>query len=185
MKKVCYPVRFIILFLLVTASGIIPQPLLAQPANDPSTNAVANSDEDRLPFMQNDQQTNKRDQPSTIGLLIRTLGALSLIVGLIVAASWGMRRFGGTHFTKNNEIASIVKVISTIPLGDRRSLMLVRFKDRTLLVGSTPQTLSLLAEDYEEPTNAPIRSVADILKESDSFTDEINSANHRLKQQES
>ncbi len=66
-----------------------------------------------------------------------------------------------------------MNVITTISIGDRRSLTVVRFGERTLLVGSTPQSFTLLASDdcesllpfsFEE--SSP-RSVADVLSASE------------------
>jgi flagellar biosynthetic protein FliO len=202
MRTAQYPTRSIISILFAILSIVLPLHVIAaeetptgnQPvttshpsttnSTTPTSPPQPKEDDDRLPFMQNDRDRYEAEAPSTVGLLIRTFGALLLIIGLIVAVSWGMKRFGGGQFSRLNEDSPPVKVLSTVSIGDRRSLIVVRFKDRTLLVGSTPQNLSLLAEDYEDTVSetVPIRSVADILNESDSFEEEITSANNRLKQ---
>jgi flagellar biosynthetic protein FliO len=102
-------------------------------------------------------------------MLLRTFGALLLIVGLIAAAGWALRHFGVINFGKQHSDAAGLKVLDTVQLGDRRTLTLVKFGERTLLIGSTPQGLSLLAEQAEElelpqgdymPT---VRTVTDLL----------------------
>lgn len=137
----------------VAASAVQPAASSPQPA------------EDRLPFMANSDRDSHEPPPSAMGLLLRTLGALFLIVGLIVAAAWGMKRFGGARFGTPQENAPPLAVLNSLSLGDRRSLTIVRFGDRTLLLGSTAQTVTLLAEDVTEDLTPPARSVADILNE--------------------
>ena len=125
------------------------------------------------------------EAPSAAGLLIRTLGALLLIVGLIVAAGWGIRRFGGARFGAGRKDAPALSVLTSVSLGNRRSLAIVRFGERNLLIGSTAQQLTLLAaEDIESgETDIPVtRSVADLLKadEAKEFDQELTQASAQL-----
>lgn len=125
--------------------------------------------EDRAPFKLKEQTELASATPSAGGLLLRTFGALLLIVGLIAAAGWGLRYFGLINFGKQQSEAAGLKVLDTVPLGERRTLTIVKFGERTLLIGSTPQGLTLLAEQAEEPepqiSNAmpPVRTVTDLL----------------------
>jgi flagellar biosynthetic protein FliO len=114
------------------------------------------------------EEAQTAEAPSAVGLLFRTMGALLLIVGLIVAAAWGMRRFSGGRFMNKDGDAPRLAVLSTVPLGDRRSLSIVKFGERTLLLGSTQQAITLLASDsQEEDLQAAVvrRSVADLLND--------------------
>ena len=125
--------------------------------------------DERLPFLAHEEE--EREAPSAGGLLLRALGALLLIVGLIVAAAWGMKRFGGGRFGASEADAPALRVLTSVALGDKRSLAVVRFGGRTLLVGSTAQSLTLLAEDDaaidEDALSAalPARSVAELLED--------------------
>jgi flagellar biosynthetic protein FliO len=124
-----------------------------------------------------DSELDKHEQPpSAVGLLLRTVGALLLIVGLIVAAAWGMKRFGGARFGAPKEDAPELAVLNSIALGERRSLAIVRFGQRTLLLGSTAQSITLLAETHDPAPR--FQSVADILNETSSatFADELSTA---------
>ena len=129
----------------------------------------ATTGDDRLPFMADAEHEAKAREPGAAGLLMRTFGALLLIVGLIVAVAWGMRRFGGARFGTPREDAPELSVLNSVALGDRRSLAIVRFGERTLLIGSTAQAITLLAaEDAESDLPVPpIRSVAEMLKENE------------------
>lgn len=137
---------------------VLPAPPLA---------SVPEAPPQELPFKLNDRPELATETPSASGMLLRTFGALLLIVACIAAASWGLRYFGFAKFGKQQGETSGLKVLDTVPLGERRTLTLVRFGERTLLIGSTPQGLTLLAEqaDEAEPENyrPTVRTVTDLL----------------------
>jgi flagellar biosynthetic protein FliO len=135
------------------------------------------------------EQTRDADEaqpPSAAGLLVRTLGALCLIIGLIAAAAWGLRRFGGAQFSGSAEDAPELTVLASISLGNQRSLSAVRFGDRLLLIGSTAQAITLLAAKERRPEWAapPMRSVADLLAEDEphNFEQALTLADQRIEQ---
>lgn len=105
--------------------------------------------DDRLPFMTASQDGADGDQPSSLGLLARTFGALLLVIGLLIASVWCLRRIKGGPFTSSNEDAHL-SVLKSVAIGDRRSLIVVRFDDKTLLLGATPQSITVLASDEYE-----------------------------------
>lgn len=161
----------------------------APTAEAPTQTAPARDEEnERLAFMEQDRAPVPGEAPSTFGLLSRTLGALLLIIGLIFGASWALKRFGGQRFGAPAAGSPALNVLSTVALGDRRSLSVVRFGSRTLLVGSTQQTITLLAEEAGDEvlmeSEPPVRSVADMLKQSrteaESFDEELAEARLRL-----
>jgi len=151
----------------------------------PATETRPAKEAEPLPFALEDVGETNREVPSAAGLLFRTLGALLLIVGLIVAVSWGLRRFGGGRFGTARKEGPALNVITTVSLGSRRSLAVVRFGERNLLIGTTAQTVTLLAaEDAlsgEVQTPTP-RSVADLLKadEAKEFEHELSEASEKL-----
>lgn len=164
-------------------SEAVSIPLAVSPAPAPA--ASPQSADDRLPFMAGDERDSQEQPPSAAGLLVRTLGALLLIVGLIVAAAWGIKRFGGARFGTPQENAPPLAVLNSLSLGDRRSLTIVRFGDRTLLLGSTAHAVTLLAEAETDDFTAPARSVADILNDEEpvAFSQELFSATRNLAEQ--
>ena len=116
----------------------------------PNLGNEAKSEAGALPFKLNERAESLPPAPSLTGLLLRTFGALLFIVGLIAAVGWGLRYFGIVSFGKAQNETAGLKVLNTLPLGERRSLLTVKFGDRMLLIGATPQGLSLLAEQPEE-----------------------------------
>lgn len=169
---------------LLTACAAV---CLAQPAsgdNQPArqTNEVLGENE-RLPFMQADDSA-EQEEPSSGSLLVRTLGAMILIVGLIFFGAWGLKKLGfGNLKTGGGADTPELTILSTVSLGGGRTISTVRFGERILLVGSTAQTFTLLADDAEieaAPKTAP-RSVAEMLaSENDSFADELSQAEFKL-----
>ncbi len=108
-------------------------------------------------------------------------------MGLIVAAGWGLRRFGGARFGAARKGAPELNVLTSVSLGSRRSLAVVRFGERNLLIGTTAQSVTLLAEEdmlgteAQETAPAP-RSVADLLRANQAvdFDEELKQAGDAL-----
>lgn len=67
--------------------------------------------------------------------------AVAVVLALLVAASWLLRR--GTLLRRSKQA---VTVETAIPLGDRRSLVIVAVEGRRLLIGLTPGQISLVTE---------------------------------------
>lgn len=132
--------------------------------------------DDRLPFMQSEQTAIAPAEPSNAGLMLKSFGAMFLIVGLIFFSAWGLKKFGFGKFSKNDSSdAHALSIVSSLSIGTNCSLSVVQFGQRTLLVGSTPQSFTLLADETNEPefSAANSRSVAEMLAEETSFADEL------------
>jgi flagellar biogenesis protein FliO len=183
-----------LLILLLCSSGLLTvtaQPNSTQPG-PATTQPNAHENYERLPFMAQTPEIAAEAAPSAGGLLLRTTGALLLIVGLIVATAWGLRQLGGKNFGNADDPAVELTLLGTLSLGDRRQLSAVRFGDRLLLIGSTAQAITLLAAHDERPRSyvPPMRSVADLLAEEQppspvqaNFERALALADERLKQQ--
>lgn len=152
-------------------------------ANQPARqNGEASGEYENLPFMQTEQAA--RNETGSGGLLLKTLGAMFLIVGLIFVGAWGMKKLGFGNFKANSaEDAPDLTILSSVSLGSGRTISTVRFGERTLLIGSTAQSFTLLADDAENDaeTKTKPRSVAEMLaRESDSFSAELARAEYNL-----
>jgi flagellar protein FliO/FliZ len=79
----------------------------------------------------------------TDGELWRSLLAIVVVFGLLAALAWAARRGRLGFFTRQ---PAHVRVETTVPLGDRRSLMVVAIEGRRLLLGLTPMQVSLVTE---------------------------------------
>jgi flagellar protein FliO/FliZ len=67
--------------------------------------------------------------------------AVALVLALLMAVSWFLRR--GTLLRRSKQA---VTVETAVPLGDRRSLVIVAVEGRRLLIGLTPGQISLVTE---------------------------------------
>lgn len=151
------------------------------PVPTPTKPLTGDEDEGQLPLKLNKATTSS----GSLGLLVRTAGALLLVIGLLIAGTWAVRRFGGKKFNGAEEYTPL-NVLSTVSLGDQRTLTVVRFKDRMLLLGATAQSINLLVNEQFEapdevraqntiPKNA--RSVAELLGHDDSdFEQELTAS---------
>jgi flagellar biosynthetic protein FliO len=159
-------------------------PAAAEAPITPEAPAATPARSDRPAFLADTRNDTETGAPSAAGLLLRTLGALLLIIGLIVAAAGGLRRVGGARFGAPRADAPELAVLATVALGDRRALAVVRFGQRTLLLGSTAQQITLLAtEDSDAQASAPpFRSVAEMLREDQtpSFDQALERAQQRF-----
>jgi len=74
--------------------------------------------------------------------ILQTISAVVLVFGLLGALYWFANRYGG----RLNRISNRrIRIVEKMSLGDRRSLLLVEIGRRSYLLGSTSQSISLLA----------------------------------------
>ena len=78
------------------------------------------------------------------GEVTRGLLAVFVVFGLLALLAWAGKRglLGGLP----RQGKSAVKVETAVPLGERRSLMIVSVEGRRLLIGLTPMQVSLVTE---------------------------------------
>lgn len=164
MKSEFYRTLLILLLLIPSFAAICAA---QTPTPEPTAQTEIMGEDDRLPFMQN-QNARETDETSSGGLLLKTLGAMLLIVGLIFGGAWGARKLGfGNSAGKNASDEMNLSVLQSVSLGGGQTLSTVRFGGKILLVGSTAQAVTLLAEEENTAANSllPTRSVAELLDE--------------------
>lgn len=81
--------------------------------------------------------------PSLSLLSAQSLVPLLLVLGLLFALVWLLRR-GTLPLGRFNKLD--VKIEGSIPLGERRTLVVVSVEGRRLLLGMTPASVSLVTE---------------------------------------
>jgi len=81
---------------------------------------------------------------SPIASAMRALGATALVLGLLLLLAWAVRR--GSLLRPTRLRGSDVRVETAVPLGERRSLVVVAVDGRRLLLGLTPMQVTLVAE---------------------------------------
>jgi flagellar protein FliO/FliZ len=74
---------------------------------------------------------------------VNSLLAVFIVLALVAALAWLAKR--GT-FAKLQSRNRVVSVETAVPLGERRSLVVVAVEGRRLLLGLTPGQISLVTE---------------------------------------
>ena len=99
--------------------------------------------------------------PSTDFALIRTVGALGLVVSLIVIGFLAARKFMPQLFGRQIG-GQRMKLVESLSMGDRRSIALVQVDDSWFVVGNTASQISLLARLPWEFSLSSEREVSNI-----------------------
>jgi flagellar protein FliO/FliZ len=81
--------------------------------------------------------------PDSLGA-VRALLATAAVLGLVGLLAWLLRR--GTIVLPGRRGRSPVVVETAVPLGERRSLVIVAVEGRRLLLGMTPGHVTLVTE---------------------------------------
>lgn len=74
--------------------------------------------------------------------ILKTLGALAMVLGLLWGATFAFRRWG-RRFLKGSD-NEWIHILERRYLGPKHSLLLVRVAEETLLLGLSPQGLTYL-----------------------------------------
>ncbi len=92
------------------------------------------------------------------GIGIQSFAAVFVVLGLVVALAWLVRR--GTLGSAWKRSPRAIAVETAAPLGERRSLVIVAVEGRRLLLGLTPTQISLVAELAPAAPSAPASPLA-------------------------
>jgi len=99
-----------------------------------------------------DRELTNSNVSSLYGLL-QTLLALALVIGLIFAVRFLLKRYGPAS---PGGRSGAVELLINRPVGPKNRLLLVRFGRRLLLLGSGPSGLSTLCEASDPQETAAI-----------------------------
>ena len=85
------------------------------------------------------------------GLGLQSLAAVFVVLGLVAAMAWLVRRgaFAGLRHSSR-----AIAVETAVPIGERRSLIIVAVEGRRLLLGLTPTQISMVTELGAAPVAA-------------------------------
>jgi flagellar protein FliO/FliZ len=75
---------------------------------------------------------------------VRALGALAAVAAALVVFLWLLKRGAFASLSRTNRHGLAVE--SALPLGDRRSLVVVKVEGRRLLLGLSPTQVALITE---------------------------------------
>jgi flagellar biosynthetic protein FliO len=78
------------------------------------------------------------------GELTRGVAAVGIVLALLAVAAWLLKR--GAFGSAGKRARGLIRIEATVPLGERRSLMVVAVEGRRLLLGLTAAQVSLVTE---------------------------------------
>jgi flagellar biosynthetic protein FliO len=87
--------------------------------------------------------------PGLGATVVRVFIALGVVFGLMTAILWAAKRWLPRSMQTQLR-GGAIDILATRPLGQRRSLVLVKAREKTLLLGITPQAIQCLAELEDE-----------------------------------
>ncbi|RBA25793.1 flagellar biosynthetic protein FliO [Herminiimonas fonticola] len=92
--------------------------------------------------------TTSTSATSTAGNLMQVTLGLLVVLGLMAAAAWVLRRF---NTAKGNNAAQI-KIIGGVSVGNRERVMVVEIADQWIVVGVAPGRVNALATMAKQET---------------------------------
>jgi len=75
---------------------------------------------------------------------LRVVGGLGLVLSLIIFGTLGIRKYAPQYFAKKVTERSLM-LVETLPMGEKRSIAVIKIDERRLLIGNTPNQITLLA----------------------------------------
>jgi len=127
---------------VATAWGQVPE---SPP--DTSTASGGATTQDPVPSALSSQAPSDKAEtadPVSGFSFLRVVGGLGLVLSLIILGTFGVRKYAPQYFTKRAPERSL-KLLETLPMGERRSIAVIEVEEKRLLVGNTPNQITLLA----------------------------------------
>jgi flagellar biosynthetic protein FliO len=173
-KKTKRLIFIILIFIVVSASFIMAR--FAGVSAGGQTSGVGVATED---IAATDQQTIEyASSGSVYWALLKLIAALAVVIGGIYGFIYLLRRMMGQKISGRNR-DGLIEVMETAYLGPKKSVSLVRFSDRAVLIGSGNDHISVLAELSQEETTK-LLARKEIVKNTIGFKTVFTDARHRL-----
>ncbi|GEM_PF-1179671 len=90
--------------------------------------------------------------PISAGQIFRVFGGLGLVLALLFVGLWLFKRFGGTSL---RPVRGNLRILSSLPLGNRARLLLVEAGGVQFLIGVSAQRVELLGRIDAAPDSEP------------------------------
>lgn len=166
-----YLAIFLLLILAVTASTVRSQETKtsapATSAPETTETAPPMTENDRIPFLANQNTATASPDQSNGSLIVKMIGSLAVVIGLLFGGVWAVKRFAPGILPRTAAVDAQLALVESITIGPGRTIATVRFGERLLLVGATAQSMILLAED--DAPRPMTRSVAELLDAENDF----------------
>jgi flagellar protein FliO/FliZ len=133
-----------------------PPPLAVQPAEKAPTPV---------------QETNVSEAPAGGSALnvVQAFGGLGLVLCLIAGCFFAARKFAPQYFARHAGGKNL-QLLETLPMGEKRSIVLVQAGGKRLLLGSTANQISVIAQ-LDEPLASPAENPPAVVPTTDARKD--------------
>lgn len=95
-----------------------------------------------------------RVDPMSAEYVVKTVVGMIVVIGIIVALAWLVRRMGKMNGLMSGE----VKIVSSLSLGAREKIVLVQVGEEQFLLGATPQQINRIAR-IKSPISPAVAAV--------------------------
>ncbi|NNE65125.1 MAG: hypothetical protein HKN33_01050 [Pyrinomonadaceae bacterium] len=103
---------------------------------------------DSIPFMKTNKAVPAKPASAAGSIWLKTIGSVLLILGLLFVGTWVIKKTGLAGLASGQSGDSPdLKILTSVTPRNGQTISAVRFGDRVLLVGSTQNSFTLLAED--------------------------------------
>ena len=85
--------------------------------------------------------------------VLRMLGSMVLVIALLLALLWGLKRMQNRMLTAGHATRRL-QVVETLGVGTRQKLALVRVGDHEILISITPTQINTLGQWPSQPHGA-------------------------------
>lgn len=103
----------------------------------------------KFPF-EDEKGENEAPEQHFFGQFMKMLGTLGVLIAVMVAASWSLKRMLNTRVQQLND-TSLIKVVETRTLSNKSSLHLVEIEGKTFFIGESMNNITLLATLPNKP----------------------------------
>lgn len=138
-------ILLVLFIIIIVSTGFIMAKFGAVSAGNDSTNEIAQAFNTQPNNEAEENPITAPDAGSMIMPFIKLIGALLLVVAGIYGFIYLLKRMMGGKFSGNKK-DNLIEVLETSYVAQKKSISLVRFADRAVLVGVGDTGINVLAE---------------------------------------
>jgi len=112
-------------------------------------------------FLPDYQEPKKAENsPSLLAVIFDLFIKLAVVLGVAYASVLGLRKYMNQQGAALPGRGRLLKVIESVSIGPNRSLHLVRVAGKVVVIGSTPENISLIAEIHDSEGTPQLETVS-------------------------
>jgi flagellar biosynthetic protein FliO len=138
-------IRVVGIVTVLICTLMIPEPASAEILSDAD---ILGMSLDEAPNPGQEDQAEDQESPGVADMVARMALALGIVLALMSAVLWAARRWS-PHGVRGKG-GQAIEVLANHTIGQRRSLMMVRVKGKSMLLGVTPQQIHFLSDLEDE-----------------------------------